>query len=75
MLNFIANIVSSGFPRWQCVLRNECLSGNALLAIFIFGNYFAVERNTSLGFTNAFRGKVELEENHVTVFLSIVSSR
>lgn len=65
MLNFIAHTVSSGFPRWQCVLRNECLYLEMLFLPFLFLEVnLAVECNTRLEFRNAFRGKVELEENH-----------
>lgn len=64
MLDFSANIVSSGFPRWQCVSRNGCLCLEKLLLPFFFSQVnLADECNISLGFRNTFREKAELEEN------------
>lgn len=65
MLDFSANTVSSGFPRWQCVLRNGCLCLEMLFLPFSFSQVnLADECIISLGFRSTFRGKVELEENH-----------
>lgn len=65
MLDFSGNPVSSGFPRWQCVLRNRCLRPKILVLSFLFSRVnLAEESNVSLGFRNTFRGKVKLEENH-----------
>lgn len=65
MFDFTANTVSSGFPRWQCVLRNGCLCLEMLFLPVSFSQVnLADECSISLRFRNIFTGKAEMEKGH-----------
>lgn len=76
MPDFSTNSVSSGFPRWQCVLRNGCLCLEMLLLPVLLSQVnLADECNIRLGFRSIFTGKQKWRKAMTSVFLNIVGSR